>query len=320
MDINKKNKLGETNLKKVGYSTSDYLNEANTLDNNQNKQSSSSATTSSTDDYYQLAKDQEYATLFDKEVALENAKSNALKYTQNQINASGFGGTGYGSSLQSGIYNQYINKAGQAQSEYQTNIKDINQQEKEAAETEDALRVGNITSMLQSSSSVDQMNELLSEYGWYDNDTGEIGVKTKQADGTYTYQKPENMSEDEWIQLKYYYNAQKNLLDTSGYNGSYYTSLDEFKNATYVKTNGSNSKVWSDSGFKQEATGLFNRLSNGEVAYGGVVQITNKAGDTIYVMLTQQGLRMASVSDYNNAKDKYEMKYNGSNKQTWEKK
>ena len=39
---------------------------------------------SNADNYYELARQQEYGTLYDKEVQLENAKQNALKYTQNQ--------------------------------------------------------------------------------------------------------------------------------------------------------------------------------------------------------------------------------------------
>ena len=40
--------------------------------------------TTANEDYFQMARDQEFGMLFDKEVALENAKANAQKYTQNQ--------------------------------------------------------------------------------------------------------------------------------------------------------------------------------------------------------------------------------------------
>ena len=111
----------------------DYIKRYNdTMGVNDQNAGSNVPTSTGNDDVYKLARDQEYDLLFDKEVALENAKANALKYTQNQINAQGFGGTGYGSTLQSGIYNTYLNKANEAQVDYANNIRDINLQEQQA--------------------------------------------------------------------------------------------------------------------------------------------------------------------------------------------
>ena len=83
-------------------------------------------------DYHKMARDQEYKALLDKEIQLSNAKSNALKLTGNQMAAQGMAGTGYGSTVQSGIYGQYMNALGQAQNASQQNIANIDMQEAQA--------------------------------------------------------------------------------------------------------------------------------------------------------------------------------------------
>lgn len=161
-----------------------------------------------TEDYYKLARDQEYTALLNKEVQLENAKSNAMKYTQNQINAQGFGGTGYGSSLQSGIYNTYMNRAGEAQNQYAGNVNNVNLQEaqynQEKAEAQANDRFQSIATMLSQADSVNTMNGLLTDYGY-----GSV-----DANGEFQWgKKPEGMSEDDWYQMRYYYGLQKNAIE-----------------------------------------------------------------------------------------------------------
>ena len=69
-------------------------------------------------DYYNLAKEQRYTDLLNKEIEMENSKQNALKYTQNQLANQGFASQGYGSSVQAGVYNNYANNIAKAQSDY----------------------------------------------------------------------------------------------------------------------------------------------------------------------------------------------------------
>ena len=44
-----------------------------------------------TNQYYDMVKEQKFDQLLDKEVQLENAKAQALKNSQNTLNAQGFG-------------------------------------------------------------------------------------------------------------------------------------------------------------------------------------------------------------------------------------
>ena len=311
MGLNKKNKSTvqdiDTSATETGVSSSDYLKQIQKEQARPSGQTNSP--TSSTEDYYQLARDQEYGTLFDKEVALENAKANALKYTKNQINAQGFGGTGYGSTMQGGIYNTYMNKVGEANDEYNANIKEINQQEKEALETESALRAGNVTSMLQSSTSIEQMNNLLTEYGYgyVDKTTGEFKLNED---------KPEGMSEDEWIQIKYYYNAQKSALDEGdGYTGSYATSEADFRNLTVPVENGRHTSV--NDGWDKETSILFSHINVGDVNVGDVIKMTSGKGAVLYVEMTKNGLRVVNESAYNNATSQHEIVRNSKDNYSW---
>lgn len=268
-------------------------NGATTRDDYIHRAESNPSGTSATDDYYQLARDQEYSTLFDKEVALENAKSNALKYTNNQINAMGFGGTGYGSSMQSGIYNTYLNRVGDARSEYNTNIKEIAQQEKEAMEVESAQRTGNVTGMLQSSTSQEQMDELLADYGYgtYEN-------------GQFVWgEKPDNMSDDEWKQMRYYYRAMSQ-------------AFEEADNNVYIRDLALATTVLKDQdgntgSFNDELNYMFNNKQFAEKVKpvdGDVIKISqNSDGGTKYAyMIYRNGAwQQCNASTYSKSNTRY---------------
>lgn len=177
-----------------------------------------SSSPSSTEEYYQLARDQEYKLLMDKEIALEQAKANALKYTKNQIAAQGFSGTGYGSTIQTGIHNEYLNHLNEAQTEYGENMRTIDQQEREAAETEGALDFGNMASDIQMAQSVDLLNDYMASYGLLGDDgNGNMVLGSTDENGKFVAgRKPDDMSDSEWNRLKYMYNSQKYALEEGG--------------------------------------------------------------------------------------------------------
>ena len=251
-------------------------------------------------DYYELARQQEYGTLFDKEVELENAKQNALKYTQNQINAQGFGGTGYGSSIQSGIYNTYLNKVGNAQSEYNQNIKDINASEQADIDAKANDRFQSVTTMLTQASTQEQMDNLLSQYGYGTVDNG-----------TFTWnEKPEGMSEDDWYQMQYYYNLQKDAIAQGADTTAYYNSLDSLNNMTFIGANGTAETF--NSRFREEANTLWHYAQNGTYANGDAVKVANKNGNIVYLEWTKNGFKQISEEQYKANSNKWEVVNQGS--------
>ena len=249
------------------------------------------------DDYYKLARDQEYGLLFDKEVALENAKANAMKYTQNQINAQGFGGTGYGSSMQSGIYNTYLNKASEAKNDYAENIRAINLQEQQELKDQANDRFQSVTTMLQGADSTENMNQLLTDYGY-----GSVG-----EDGNFVWnvEKPEGMSDDDWYQMQYYYRMKSNdfaqQTEGQGALGSY-EALENYM-ATLSGTTDSEGNPTQQ--FEAETKTLWSYATGGQIDVGGVVAVTNGLGQTVYLKWTQYGFVKSNQDEYNNANHQY---------------
>ena len=270
-------------------------------------QSSNQNTNTNNNDYYQLARDQEYSLLLDKEVALENAKSNAMKYTQNALAANGLNNLGYGSSIQSGIYNNYINRAAQAQADYANNIRDINMQENEYNQQNANDRFESITTMLTAADSVDSMNNLLVDYGY----------GTVDGDGNFVWgTKPEGMSDDDWYQMKYYYNLQANALNSAG-NINTYNSLEGLQNYFATLSGQVNDDGTLSQKYGNEANALWSYASAGAIQNNSVISVTNADGNTIFVRWTSSGFVPASETDYINSSSKYKLDWNSS--QRWQK-
>lgn len=252
------------------------------------------------DDYYKLARDQEYGLMFDKEVALENAKANAMKYTQNQINAQGFGGTGYGSSLQSGIYNTYLNKANEAKNDYAENIRNINLQEQQAMQDQANDRFQSVTTMLQGADTTENMNQLLTDYGY--------GSVDKDGNFVWNAEKPEGMSDDDWYQMQYYYRMKANDFaqqsEGQGALGSY-EALSNYLATLSGTTDTSGAPTQT---FGAEAQTLWAYGSSGQITNGGVVAVTNGQGQTVYLKWTQYGFVKSDQNEYNGADHQYTLK------------
>ena len=242
-------------------------------------------------DYHQMARDQEYKALLDKEIQLSNAKSNALKLTGNQMAAQGMAGTGYGSTVQSGIYGQYMNALGQAQSASQQNIANIDMQEAQAKQDQANDRFKSVTTMITGASDISQANDMLAEYGY-----GTVG-----EDGSFSWnEKPEGMSQDDWIQMKYYYNLKKDESPkgpdfSPAYDLNSYAAL---KNAAYSsdgKTLGAD--------FNNETDYAAQLARDGHLKDGWVVRMKNDKGDVVYLEYTSQGFRIVQKGAYNAAGD-----------------
>lgn len=253
-----------------------------------------SASGGNTEDYYKLARDQEYNLLLNKEVALENAKSNAMKYTQNQINAQGFGGTGYGSSMQSGIYNNYMNKANEAYADYGEGIKNINMQENEAKLAEANDRFQSVTTMLQGADSVESMNKLLTDYGY--------GSMDKNGNFSWNEAKPEGMSDDDWYQMKYYYGMQKNAFDQEA-NSSNQAVLN-FGASQYMYTDGDGKNyrtVNKGDDFEQELYATQMGISTGSIPDGSYIHLQTKEGKHMFLKYENGRVVYVNKSDYDSA-------------------
>ncbi len=251
------------------------------------------------DNYYQMAKNQEYSSLLDKEIELENAKAAAFKQTNNQMAAQGFSTQGYGSSVQSGIGNRYLTAYENANAAYQTNINNLNQQQRQEQLNEANDRFESITTMLSQAETLDQMYGLLSDYGY--------GVITEDENGNSVFNwnnKPKEISDDDWNELRYYFNLQKYSIENSQTrNYATYNSIDSLNNATYTNDKG-NVETLGDH-FAEEVKVIWHHASAGEYNEGDAIKITNGEGNTIFMQWTASGFRTIDETAYNSAPSQY---------------
>lgn len=269
----------------------DYKKQVDSVDNSSsNKQSV---------DYYKMAKDQEYSTLLDKEIQLENAKAAALRHTNNQMAAQGLSSQGYGNSFNTGVYGKYMQAVDNAQSTYNTNIKNIDKQQYDDEQNKANDRFQSITTMLTQATDMNQMNSLLEDYGYGSYVTDNNGNNTFQFNN-----KPEGMSDDDWYQLKYYYNLQKKTIEESAtpQYAANYGNLDSWKAASYITSSGKTKNIGDN--FKYESQNLWAKINAGEYDYGTTIKLQNSSGDIIYVQWTQNGLRMVNKEAYDNSSNK----------------
>lgn len=255
---------------------------------------------STTNDYYEMAKNQEYASLLDKEIELENAKSNALKLTNNQIASQGIATQGYGSSQMSGITGRYLNAYESANREYQSNISSLNQQQHQEQITNDADKFESITTMMSQANDIDQMNSLLTDYGY-----GSY-VKDDKGNDVFEFgEKPEGMSDDDWYQMKYYYNLQKSAIEQNNTVEEYaatYRDLGSWRTATYLTNDGKTKTIEKE--FKYESNALWTKITAGQYTYGTTIKMQNGSGDVVYVQWTQNGLKMTDKKTYDESEKK----------------
>lgn len=266
-----------------------------------NDSSSSQGSTSSSNNYYDLAQKEQWRELLDAEIQLENSKNNALKYASNQIANQGLSSQGYSSSVNAGIYNDYLNAANQANINYQNNMQELS--------TEQANdRFESVTTMLTQATNVSQMNTLLQDYGY----------GTVDEDGNFIFSEtiPEGMSADDWYQLKYYYTLQKDYLDEGTANDlPTYFDYEDLKWAQYTDSYGTVTNM--NNAFGHEIAYIFENkapdvLPNvNDYQNGDTIMLRSEAGQIAYLTYTGNGWQITDRSTYEKAENKYSVIRNG---------
>ena len=260
-----------------------------------------------TNQYYDMVKEQKFDQLLDKEVQLENAKAQALKNSQNTLNAQGFGSQGYGSSMTSSIYGRYMNAFNENERDYQASVDALESERNQALNDNKEEAYQQVVSLMSSgSSNMERVNEYLASIG-----LGKIDEKTNE----FTWnEKPQSMSNADWTQLKYLYNLQNDSYNTANATQNYatYNSIDSLNNATYLDNTGNVQTLAGH--YDAEIKRLWHEASNGNYNAGDTIKVTNGENQTIYLEWTNSGFRMVSQDSYNNAKNKYEMSWNKNNK------
>lgn len=244
----------------------------------------SSSWSSASQNYLDMLNRQDYSSLLDSELQLEKSKQNAMKYTRNSINANGFGGTGYGNSVNSSIQNAYINALGKARTEYSNNIEE-NEQSVSADETQ------TISSAISGATDLTSLDSYLTNMGLMQN-----GALTK----------PSYMSDSDFANIQYLYDTQKNAINSASPEQQTY-SLSNLGELNYENRNGE-TKYTISNGFANELSYINANIVNQKITPGTSMKVNNGYGDTIYLEYTSSGtFRVINEDLYNKSSNKKEI-------------
>lgn len=261
-------------------------------------QPSSTSTTVADDDgidYYEELKNQNYKTLLDKEIQLDVARQRAQNRMGTQLNAQGFGSSGYGQTAQTGINSAYLSALGQAEQAYNTENNNIALQQQEAQEAEANDNFQSLTTLMQSATTSDQLNKILSNYDIsYDgeNFSGE-GWDSLDAESQKQLQSLYDLYVD---------NLSSNADSVYTYNNQSVTKYyDSEGNEQSINLDGGYENGWN-----KENKGLQEAIANGSIPSGSYIDLCNKHGNHIYVYYSNGQLYYATPEQYNNAQSKYQ--------------
>ena len=249
-------------------------------------------------EYYDLAQQQQYSELFNREIELENSKQNALKYTQNVMMNQGLGGSGYGSSANTGIYNQYMNTVNQERSDYNLGVQGLEMQRRNELnaimQNDRNAQQTAMNNLIQSATSKEDLNTIFKDYGFGDID----------ADGNFVFgEKPQGMSEAEWTTLQYQYKNIANTLDQYNQTGTLYT-IDTIVDAQFYDHDGKLERVGKYISDKALEKLAYNH-SLGTFKNGDVIKLhdgkVNDKDSTIYLTYENGQYRVITKEDYNSS-------------------
>ena len=254
---------------------------------------------SETPDYYEKLKNESYKALLKGEVQAYNAKQQAMKYTNNGLVANGYGTQGISESANLGIGNTYQKALRDSQNEYDQSILAIDNQQKEAVNSE----FESLATLMSSASSSSQLDNVLKEYG--------ITIENGQFSGDYF----DSLDDASKRQLRSLYALYSDELQQSEVNNPTFYDEDDLRYATYTKADGSTATIGSH--YNEEVKDIMKYSNDGTLVVDGVVRVRNGEGDTIYVKRTSTGWQIVSRNEFEKAEHRYSLKKNGDKTNTW---
>lgn len=224
-------------------------------------------------DYYQMLKSEAYKEMLSKEVQAHNAQQQALKYTGIGLQGAGFGTQGIGESTRLGIGNALGSALRSAQTDYESAMQNIAQQEKQAKNDE----FESLTTLMGNASSSGQLGEMMAEYGyggydkdgtfkWDDKALGTLDENTRRQLKVLYGMYDSELRNNEWLA--------NNTINGTGYRdaGTAIQNVVDSKGEQGTVTNEIR-KIFSDAYLKENdvsdgyAVKLANRNDSGKVVY-----------------------------------------------------
>lgn len=244
------------------------------------------------EDYYKALKEENYTTLLDKEIQLDNARQRALKNTQTTMSGLGMGSSGYASSAQNGIESAYLAGLENAQKTYQEQTNDINMQQIQDQQTQNENNYNSMLQVLTNSTDSTSMNQALKSYGiTYD-------PTTKSMSGAGWDKLTDSQKNDllASINLKQYgYDQEIAQADIAG-------RVADISDGKSIITYKNDSQVEVLSGwFDSERRTLLAGMATGQFKNGDVIKLQNWHNSTAYFTYQDGQLLYIDKSTYNKA-------------------
>lgn len=250
------------------------------------------ATTMSSEDYYKNLKNESYKTMLDSEIQASIARDQAMKYTQNQIGASGYANQGLAQSSMLGIQNNYRTALRDAQAQYENSLNTINEQQRQ-----------------------EQINQENTDYTKDDNNFKTISTlmsgATSQAQLDSVYKEYENdtsLSENSKKQLRLLYGMYSDSFAQAETPATAQLSLDE-KNATVTNKEGKVENVDLQARFNAETRTLRNAINTGILPNDSYIKLENLDGLKFYARYVNGNLYYVNEDEFDAHKsDSYVIK------------
>lgn len=232
------------------------------------------------DNYYEDLKNERYKAMLDSEIQASVARDQAMKYTQNQMNAAGYGTQGMSESSALGVQNNYRNALANAASQYRTDINSINAMERNEALTTDDNNFKSVTSLMSGATNLEQLDKI---YDMYKNDS--------------------SLSDNSKKQLELLYSMYSSDLQNSNISNAQFDL--ESESATATNSKGEVITVNVGEHFKNERNTLVNAIRTNNLPNDSYINIKNNSGDNIYVRYVNGRLYYVSAQDYQKAQNAY---------------
>lgn len=274
------------------------------------------------DDYYNSLKNESYKAMLNSEIQASVARDQAMKYTNQQINAAGYDTQGLNQSTNLGIQNTYQAALKNAAEAHQANMLALGQQQRaedqalnEKYEAKNSQEFESLTALMSGAEDAESLNEILGKYGINPN------AKITLEDGTETTgwqygAGSEFLTDNDKRQLEILYS-----LQSKGYTDGSSIRPENLGNMTYLNPDNGfvrNFGEW----FEEETKVLQHKATNGDIETGGVVKVTSGQGGTVYVQWDGKGFKFVTSKEYDAATGKqYDLHYEGgkNRKDVWTK-
>jgi len=232
------------------------------------------------DNYYENLKSESYKAMLDSEIQASIARDQAMKYTRNQVNAAGFGGQGMAESSALGIQNNYRQALANAANQYQTDINNINQQQRTEAITNDSDNFKSVSALLSGASNQEMLDKI---YNTYKNDSSLNDNSKKQLELLYSMYSTEMANNDVG-------GAQFDLNST---------------NATVTNKEGKVVNVDTNAEFSAEKTTLLNAINTNTIPNDSYIHLRTQKGYDLYLRYVNGTLVYTNNAEYDKANNTY---------------